>query len=54
MGVAAALKDKTVLDTSPDIFGIELPVLLDKDGNPQERETTYSLAGNDTPIVLFR
>jgi hypothetical protein len=54
LGVAASLKDKTVLDTSDKFFGFPLPALVNASGSPQTGEATYTLANNHVPIVLWR
>jgi hypothetical protein len=54
MGLAASIKSKTLLDTSPDFIGSPLPTLLDRDGDPQRGLVNYSFAGNDYPVLLYR
>ncbi|KAG9048751.1 hypothetical protein FS837_012114 [Tulasnella sp. UAMH 9824] len=54
LGVAASLKDMKVIDRSANYFGVEIPAILDKDGNIQEAPTTYTLQGNDYPALLYR
>ncbi|KAI0786595.1 subtilisin-like protease [Abortiporus biennis] len=54
LGVVGSLKKQKVIDTSDAFFGIPLPALLDKEGNPQSNISAYTLAGDDAPTVLFR
>jgi hypothetical protein len=54
LGVAARLKDKTVLDTSNKFFGFPLPALVNASGAPQTGEATYTLANKDVPTVMWR
>ncbi|KAG8743915.1 hypothetical protein FRC12_014922, partial [Ceratobasidium sp. 428] len=54
LGVAASLKDAKVLDNTDAYFGVKLPLVTDKDGNPISGPTTYTLNGTDTPLVLYR
>ncbi|QRV93651.1 pyrolysin [Ceratobasidium sp. AG-Ba] len=54
LGVAAALKDMKVVDNTDMLFGVKLPIVNDKDGNPISGPTTYSMNGSDTPAVIYR
>ncbi|KAG8791007.1 hypothetical protein FRC12_010397 [Ceratobasidium sp. 428] len=54
LGVAAALKDMKVVDNTDAYFGEKLPLVTDKNGDPINSTTTYSMQGNDTPAVLYR
>ncbi|KAJ7187915.1 subtilisin-like protease [Mycena filopes] len=54
LGLAAALKDKQVIDNSDFIFGLALPLVLDADGNVQDAAVNYTFAGADAPTVLWR
>jgi hypothetical protein len=54
MGVAASLKSKQILDNTDAFFGVSLPLVLDRDGEPQEGPTNYTFAGSDFPSLLFR
>ncbi|KAG8724913.1 hypothetical protein FRC09_012078 [Ceratobasidium sp. 395] len=51
LGVAASLKAAKVLDNTDAYFGVKLPLVTDKDGNPIEGPTTYTLNGTDTPLL---
>ncbi|KAG8703543.1 hypothetical protein FRC09_004102 [Ceratobasidium sp. 395] len=54
LGVAATLKDMKVVDNTDAYFGEKLPLVTDKNGDPINATTTYSMQGNDTPIVIYR
>ncbi|CAE6533031.1 unnamed protein product [Rhizoctonia solani] len=56
IGVAAKLKDAKVLDNTDGYFGVKLPLITDKDGNPvsSTESATYTLNGTDTPLMLYR
>ncbi|KAG8737461.1 hypothetical protein FRC10_008164 [Ceratobasidium sp. 414] len=54
LGVAAALKDMKVVDNTDSYFGVKLPLVTDRNGDPINSTTTYSMQGNDTPAVLYR
>ena len=54
LGVAAALKDKQVLDNTSEFFGVPLPTLLDSTGNVQNGSTNYTFIGDDFPTFLVR
>ncbi|KAJ7045850.1 subtilisin-like protease [Mycena alexandri] len=54
LGVAAALRETPVLDTSSEFFGIPLPALINAQGRPQEAPTNYTFEGEDFPFLLFR
>ncbi|KAG9102642.1 hypothetical protein FRC06_001557 [Ceratobasidium sp. 370] len=54
VGVAAALKDMKIIDNTDSYFGVKLPLVADKNGDPINTTTTYSMQGNDTPVVLYR
>lgn len=54
LGVAAALKDMKILDNTDAYFGVKLPLVADKDGNPINGSTTYTMKGTDTPLVIYR
>ncbi|CAE7226894.1 unnamed protein product [Rhizoctonia solani] len=56
IGVAAKLKEAKVLDNTDSYFGVKLPLITDKDGNPvpPDGSATYTLNGDDTPLVLYR
>ncbi|QRV79001.1 minor extracellular protease vpr protein [Ceratobasidium sp. AG-Ba] len=54
LGLAASLKDMKVIDNTDSYFDIKLPFITDKDGDPINATTTYSMKGNDTPTLLYR
>ncbi|KAG8979396.1 hypothetical protein FRC05_008381 [Tulasnella sp. 425] len=54
LGVAASLKDMKVIDSGTSYFGVQTPVILDKDGNIQEAPANYTLQGQDFPALLYR
>lgn len=54
LGVAAALKDKQILDNTSEFFGVPLPTILDSTGNVQNGTTNYTFVGDDFPTVLLR
>ncbi|KAG9048750.1 hypothetical protein FS837_012113 [Tulasnella sp. UAMH 9824] len=54
LGVAASLKDMKVIDRSASHFGVEIPAIIDTDGNVQKGPATYTLQDEDYPILLYR
>lgn len=54
MGIAASLKDKSILDTTDKYFDVKLPALLDAAGDVASNASSFTLAGGDAPSVLFR
>jgi hypothetical protein len=54
LGAAAPLKDMKILDNTDFYFGVKLPLVIDKDGNPINGSTTYTMTGTDTPFVVYR
>ncbi|KAG8738765.1 hypothetical protein FRC10_006482 [Ceratobasidium sp. 414] len=54
LGVAASLKNMKVVDNTDAYFGVKLPLVTDKDGNPIAGPTTYTMSGADTPLVIYR
>jgi hypothetical protein len=54
-GVAAALKDLTVIDNTNTFFGnVTLPSIMNALGVPQLKPTNYTFVGNDFPILVYR
>jgi hypothetical protein len=54
LGVAAALKNKQVLDNTDEFFGVPLPALLNAQGDLQDTPTNYTFVNGDFPAVLSR
>jgi len=54
VGLAASLKDKQVLDSTPYYFDFKLPAVLDTTGEPQVNPTNYTFANGDNPTLLWR
>lgn len=54
IGLAASLKDKHVLDTTDQFFGVPLPAILDSTGDIQASPVNYTFVGDDFPTLLFR
>jgi len=54
LGVAGTLKNKQVVDTTDEYFGLPLPTLLDSTGNVQSGAVNYTFSGTDFPSILFR
>jgi hypothetical protein len=54
LGVAASLKNAHSVDATDEIFGVDLPVLLDSQGNVQDGPVNYTFVGEDAPTVLWR
>lgn len=54
LGLAAALKDKQVIDDTDEFFGVPLPAVLDSVGDVQVNATNYTFVGDDFPTILFR
>ncbi|KAF8521827.1 subtilisin-like protease [Gautieria morchelliformis] len=54
-GVAAALKDMTVIDNTNTFFGnVTLPTIMDGSGAPQVKPTNYTFVGSDFPTLVYR
>lgn len=53
VGVAAALKDKEVLDNTSQFFNFSIPAFIDNAGDPQVN-ASYTLKGDDQPVLLYR
>lgn len=54
LGVAAALKNKQILDNTNQLFGFNLPAILDANSNPISGPTNFTFAGNDFPTLVTR
>lgn len=55
MGVASDTYKQKILDTTDQVAGVPLPVLLDAQGNPINDDThTFTLQGTDVPSLAFR
>ncbi|KAK1216865.1 hypothetical protein PQX77_020500 [Marasmius sp. AFHP31] len=56
LGLAAALKDKQVIDDTDTALGIRLPAIVNSTGDVQEGPTnyTFSNATRDFPTLAFR
>ncbi|TFK50631.1 subtilisin-like protease [Heliocybe sulcata] len=54
LGVAASLKDKAVVDTTDEYFGVPIPALLDASGDVAGNDTNYTMQGDDVPALLYR
>ena len=54
MGIAAKLRDATILDNTDEMFGFKLPALLDAAGNSTTSVQTYDFKGQNYPTILFR
>ncbi|KAJ7622720.1 subtilisin-like protease [Mycena polygramma] len=54
LGLAASLKDKQVIDNTDFFFGVDLPLILDSEGNIQDTLVNYTFTGGDAPTVLWR
>ena len=52
-GLAASIKDKQVIDTTNAFFGFNTPAIVNTTGEPGVN-TSYTLKGDDQPIILFR
>ncbi|RPD78695.1 subtilisin-like protease [Lentinus tigrinus ALCF2SS1-7] len=54
LGLAAALKDMPVVDNTDVFFGVDLPTLVDGQGNFFSDPENFTFAGADFPSVLMR
>ncbi|CAE7226259.1 unnamed protein product [Rhizoctonia solani] len=56
IGVAAKLKDAKIIDNTDAYFGVKIPVVTDKGGNPvpSSGSASYTMTGSDTPLILYR
>ncbi|KAF8634300.1 hypothetical protein AX17_004252 [Amanita inopinata Kibby_2008] len=54
LGLAAALKDKQVVDNTPIFFGFVLPAILDSHDHVQHGPMNYTFLAANVPSVLFR
>ena len=53
-GVASNMKDMKIIDTSNTTFGINLPVIIDKNMVPHTEDKNWTLTGTDFPFLLYR
>lgn len=54
LGLAAALRDAAILDTTDVFFGVPLPVIADSAGNFFTEDTNFTFVGGDFPGILLR
>lgn len=54
LGAAASLKNKAILDTSNEFFGVALPFVADVNGKAQSNTTSYTFKGDDVPSLYVR
>lgn len=54
MGTVGSLRERTVLDTSSQYFGIPIPALVDSQGELQTGPKNYTFVGDDVPTLYFR
>ncbi|KAL0956650.1 hypothetical protein HGRIS_002782 [Hohenbuehelia grisea] len=54
VGLKGTLKDKQVVDTSDEFFGVATPAIIDAGGNIQEGAHNYSFLVQDFPTLIFR
>jgi len=54
LGVASKMKDMKIIDTSNTTFGINLPVIIDKNMLPHTENKNWTFTGNDFPFLLYR
>jgi hypothetical protein len=53
-GVASKMKDTKIVDNSKSMFGINLPVILDKNMVPHTEDKNWTFTGTDSPFLLYR
>lgn len=54
LGLVGSLINKQVIDNTDSFFGVQIPLILDGEGNPQEGPTNYTFVGEDFPALLWR
>jgi hypothetical protein len=54
LGVAASLKNASIVDTSDRFFGVNLPVLTDPQGDFITGPQNFTFVGEDVPELLMR
>ena len=54
LGVAAAMKNLPILDTSNQYLALTTPTILNAAGSAQQGSSAYSFNGTDFPTVLYR
>ena len=54
LGMAAALKDMTVVDDTDAFFGVALPALVDASGNLLDGPANFTFVDDDFPSVVMR
>ncbi|KAJ7045889.1 subtilisin-like protease, partial [Mycena alexandri] len=55
LGLAGALIDKAVLDTTPLVFGVPLPAFYNaSSGGFSNASVNYTFVGSDTPVLFWR
>ncbi|KAG8934449.1 hypothetical protein FRC02_009917 [Tulasnella sp. 418] len=53
LGVAGAMKERKVIDTSTTYFGFPIPAIV-KNNAPITGTTTYTFQGTDYPVLFYR
>ncbi|KIJ56962.1 hypothetical protein M422DRAFT_40528 [Sphaerobolus stellatus SS14] len=53
-GLAAKAKDLKIIDNTDYFFGVEIPAVLDAQGDVQVNPTNYTFVGDDSPLILYR
>ena len=53
-GVASKMKDMKIIDNSNTMFGVNLPVILDKNMVPHTEDKNWTFTGTDFPFLLLR
>jgi len=54
LGVASKMKDMKIIDNSNTMFGVNLPVILDKNMVPHTEDKNWTFTGTDFPFLLYR
>ena len=54
LGVVGSVINRRVIDNTDVFLGVQIPLILDAESNPQEGPTNYTFVGDDFPSLLWR
>lgn len=54
LGLTGSLIDKQVIDDTDSFFGVNVPTIIDSEGNVQEGAMNYTFEGGDIPTLIWR
>ncbi|XP_006457328.1 hypothetical protein AGABI2DRAFT_212668 [Agaricus bisporus var. bisporus H97] len=54
LGLTGSLIDKQVIDDTDSFFGVNVPTIIDSEGNVQQGAMNYTFEGGDIPTLIWR